>query len=292
MLAELIATPGVEEIVAQRGRTGVMALHGGLEEQTADIAIEVAIPPPARCELQPEDIPLEVVHDDADIVVVNKPAGLVVHPAHGHPSGTLVNALLAGPLAPAPDDDPAKPGIVHRLDRDTSGLMVIARTAAARRNLQEQFRARTVDKTYLAVVEGSPPRVGTIDAAVGRDQRDRKRMAVRADGKPARSRYRVLERLPGASLVEVVIETGRTHQIRVHMRSLGHPLVGDKVYGHRRGGGGGPLLSFPRQALHAAGLRFRHPRTGVDMAFRAPLPEDILELLRALRGCGDEPSVV
>jgi 23S rRNA pseudouridine1911/1915/1917 synthase len=250
-------------------------------------------PPPLPAKPQPEAIPFAILHEDSDLIVLDKPAGLVVHPAPGNESGTLVNALLAH----CGDDLPGiggerRPGIVHRLDKDTSGVMVVAKTEFALDKLGAAFAARDLDRAYLALAWGLPaPAAGEIEGAVGRDPRDRKRMAVVArGGKAALTRYRTLRTWQGASLLECRLATGRTHQIRVHLAARGHPLVGDPVYLRRIPGAArlllpgarAPLLDFPRQALHAASLGFRHPRTGTAMAFASPLPPDMTALLAAL----------
>jgi 23S rRNA pseudouridine1911/1915/1917 synthase len=230
---------------------------------------EAALPKPQR-------MPLKIVHEDADIIVIDKPAGLVVHPGAGQPDGTLLNALLAHApkLAGVP-----RAGIVHRLDKDTSGLLVVAKTVEAQADLAKQLAERTVRRIYLAVVQGDPPASGTVDAPLGRDVRSRVRMAVTHRGKPARTGFRVVERFGHAALVECRLETGRTHQIRVHFQHIRHPLVGDPVY--RRGTRHG--MSFPRQALHAAELTLTHPRSRKSMTWRSPLPRDLRRLLQDLR---------
>jgi 23S rRNA pseudouridine1911/1915/1917 synthase len=237
------------------------------------------------CELpaQAEDIALNVVHEDADILVIDKPAGLVVHPGSGNWQGTLLNALLhhAPELASIP-----RGGIVHRLDKDTSGLMVVARTLEAQTALVRQLQARSVRRHYLALVCGEPDSSGVVDAPIGRHPTQRVRMAVvplERHGKEARTHYAVRERLGAVSLVECRLETGRTHQIRVHMTSIGHPLVGDPVYGGRSGRLPAVLADFSRQALHAWRLALIHPRSGLEMAWESPLPEDFETLLRAAR---------
>jgi 23S rRNA pseudouridine1911/1915/1917 synthase len=240
------------------------------------------------------------LYEDADLIVLDKPVGLVVHPAPGQPDGTLVNALLhhcGGTLSGI--GGRLRPGIVHRIDKDTSGLLVVAKSDRAHQGLAAQFKAHTLERRYLAVVRGTPDRadprlahlpgiswepggVLRIEGNIGRHPGDRKRMTVlAADGKPAVTRVRVLERFDGASLVECRLETGRTHQIRVHMSFAGHPLVGDTVYGRRRD----PSLlgSFPRQALHAASLGFVHPVTGAPIRFDRAMPPDMEDLLAALR---------
>ena len=228
---------------------------------------------------QPEAIALSVVHQDAAIIVIDKPAGLVVHPGSGNWSGTLQNALL--------HHDPAlervpRAGIVHRLDKDTSGLMVVARTLQAQTDLVRQLQARTVKRYYYALVRGVVERGGTVDAPIGRHPAQRTKMAVIAGGKPARTHYRVVERFVDCTLVECALETGRTHQIRVHMTSIGHPLVGDPVYG---GGASrvpaGP--AFARQALHARRLGLVHPATGKSMLWKSELPEDMAEVIATAR---------
>jgi 23S rRNA pseudouridine1911/1915/1917 synthase len=246
--------------------------------------VGVDIPPPVTPELLPEAIPLDILHEDADIIVVNKPAGLVVHPAAGHASGTLVNALLAH----CPDltgiGGEKRPGIVHRLDRDTTGVMVAAKNEVALRALVNQFRHRQVTKEYLALVWGhlAPPS-GRAETLIGRSSRDRKKMsATPSSGRPAVTVYRTLEVFAGTSLLSVAIETGRTHQIRVHMAYLGHPVVGDAPYGRQRR----DVLPVPvpaRQMLHAFRLGLKHPRTGKDLTFEAPMPEDMRLLLETLR---------
>jgi 23S rRNA pseudouridine1911/1915/1917 synthase len=224
-------------------------------------------------------MPLKIVHEDADLIVIDKPAGLVVHPGAGQPDRTLLNALLAH--APALAGVP-RAGIVHRLDKDTSGLLVVAKTVEAQASLAAQLASRSMRRVYLAVVQGDPPASGTIDAPLGRDARSRVRMAVTHRGKPARTAFRVVERFGHAALVECRLETGRTHQIRVHLQHIRHPLVGDPVY--RRGTRHG--LSFPRQALHAAELTLQHPSTGKAMTWRSPLPRDMKRLIQQLREGG------
>jgi 23S rRNA pseudouridine1911/1915/1917 synthase len=240
---------------------------------------QVALQPPqvahARAP-QAQRMPLKVVFEDADIIVIDKPAGLVVHPGAGQPDRTLLNALLAH--SPALGAVP-RGGIVHRLDKDTSGLLVVAKTVSAQAELVKQLADRTMGRVYLAVVQGDPPASGLIDAPVGRDVRARTRMAVTHRGKEARTAYRVRERFGRAALVECRLETGRTHQIRVHFQHLRHPLVGDETY--RRGTRHG--IAFPRQALHATELSLRHPRSGEIMTWSAPLPRDMKKLIEELR---------
>ncbi|MCL6450581.1 MAG: RluA family pseudouridine synthase [Acetobacteraceae bacterium] len=248
------------------------------------VAVEVPDPAPARAE--PEPLPLDVVYEDADLLVVNKPRGLVVHPAAGHARGTLVNALLARCPDLAGVGGVLRPGIVHRLDRDTTGLMVVAKNQAAMDGLARQIKARQVRRTYLALVWGCPePPSGRVEAPIARNPRDRKRMAVVAGGRPAATEYEVVERLGPCSLLRLRPETGRTHQLRVHLAHIGHPVVGDPVYGPRRA----PRLGLGGQALHAAVLGFSHPRTGEAVEFDCPLPEDMARALEALRG-GEAPG--
>lgn len=240
--------------------------------------LDVRIPPPEPTDLVPEPIPLRVVYEDADVIVIDKPAGLVVHPAPGHPRGTLVNALLAR-YPELSVGGSLRPGIVHRLDRDTSGLMVIGRHDTAHRFLQEQMKQGEVHKAYLVLVDGHlPERTGTIDAPIGRHPRRRKEMAVVPNGRPARTLYRVLEELGPYSLVEATLATGRTHQIRVHFAHIGHPVLGDPTYGRRAG-----ALGLPRQFLHAFRLGFRLPSDGAYREFESPLPEELAVVLNRLR---------
>ena len=242
--------------------------------------VELA-PPPAHDARMPraQRMPLDIVFEDRDLIVINKPVGLIVHPGAGNPDRTLMNALLAH--QPALRQVP-RAGIVHRLDKDTSGLLVVAKNLTAQARLAEQLAARSVKRTYLAVVHGDPLARGTIDAAIGRDTRVRTRMAVSERGKQARTNYRVLERFGKAALLECRLDTGRTHQIRVHLQHIRHPIVGDPVY--RRGTR--PGIAFARQALHAAELELAHPRSGKRMHWCAPLPEDMTALLARLRHDG------
>ena len=252
--------------------------------------VTLVVPPPVDETPQAQAIPLQVAYEDEHLIVVDKPAGLVVHPAPGNPDRTLVNALLAHCGASLSGiGGVRRPGIVHRLDKDTSGLMVAAKHDTAHRGLSEQFATRRLSRTYRAVVWGVPrPAQGRIEGAIGRDPRNRKRMAVRmSGGKTAITHYRVLKPLdPLWSLVECRLETGRTHQIRVHMAHRGHPLVGDALYGgaKRRGideRGHKTLALCPRQALHAAALSFVHPVSGAALAFESPLPADFHALITA-----------
>jgi 23S rRNA pseudouridine1911/1915/1917 synthase len=252
--------------------------------------IVIEFPDPAPEHLVPEAIPLQIVHEDAAFLVVSKPAGLVVHPGAGRRTGTLVHALLSLEVGLSTAGGSGRPGIVHRLDRDTSGLLVVARNDAAHRNLAAQFEARKVVKLYDALVWGRPaPAKGRIEAPLGRHPVARTRMAVRAGGRSAITEYRSVESLGALTLLEVGILTGRTHQIRVHMKHLGHPIVGDAEYGGARRAGlrdaelRAALESFDRLALHARRLEFLHPLSGEPLRFEAPLPGDFAELLRHLR---------
>jgi len=252
--------------------------------------IDVAVPPPEPSGIEPEAGALRVLHQDESLIVIDKPAGLTVHPGAGRPTGTLVHRLLAH----FPDLEgvggPGRPGIVHRLDKDTSGVLVVARTQAAYRSLQEAFSSRRVDKRYLALVYGAPePPDGRVDAPIGRHPDRRTRMAVRPDGRSALSRYRTLAAARGLALLEVDIATGRTHQIRVHLKSIHHPIVGDPTYGEARWKSldprvRRPLSAFPRPALHAWTIAFDHPATGARVAFEAPVPDDLRELWDRVTG--------
>ena len=244
--------------------------------------VSLALEPEARdAAAEAEAIELEIVHEDAALLVLNKPAGLVVHPGSGNWQGTLLNGLLHHhpPLAGIP-----RAGIVHRLDKDTSGLLVVAKTLEAQTDLVRQLQARTVARRYLALVHGMVARDGSVDAPIGRHQSQRTRMAVTEHGRAARTHYRVLERHARATLLECSLDTGRTHQIRVHLQSIGHPLVGDPVYRAGRGAAAGPevglLASFKRQALHAYRLGLAHPVSGAAMQWEAPVPQDMRSLLR------------
>lgn len=264
---------------------------------TAGDLITVAVPAPEDCAVEPEPIPLDVLYEDADLLVINKPAGMVVHPAAGNWHGTLVNALLYHCPSLAGGDGAPRPGIVHRLDKDTSGVILVAKNDAVRQALQAQFKARTVHKTYLALVHGWPaPERGQIDAPIGRDPRHRQRMAVvSADqGRPATTLYEVIAHYRGRVRAETYALTacrpltGRTHQIRVHLASIRHPIVGDELYGGRRK----PALGCPRQFLHAERIRFRLPDAGAEMECVAPLPGDLRGVLDGLCRLQVTPSEV
>ena len=254
-------------------------LGGEQVELRAEIEVQTAC--------RPEDIPLDILYEDEALLIVNKPAGLVAHPAAGHRDGTLQNALLhhAPQLAGIP-----RSGIVHRIDKDTTGLLMVAKTLQAHKSLVDQLQARSIDREYLALAQGYLTAGGTVDEPIGRHPTDRKRFAVREDGKPSVTHYRISERLPGHTLLRVKLETGRTHQIRVHMLHIRHPLLGDPVYGGRLrllpGGDqalGDILRGFRRQALHAEKLGLEHPDTGEWCEWRVDMPQDLQILLEALR---------
>lgn len=278
--------PGLSRSAAQRLIKSGQVLVNGLPSKASHYPLEgdlIRVQLPSRAPLVPmaERIPLRILFEDEYLLVVDKPAGLVVHPGPGHASGTLVNALLAYRSAVADADlDPQRPGIVHRLDRDTSGVLVVATTREAQSALQEQFRSRRVEKTYLVLVHGRlAPEEAAIDAPIGRDPRDRKRMKVVAEGgRYARTEYRVREYLPGCTLAKAKPLTGRTHQLRVHFASVGHPVVGDRVYGRRC-----RQIKAPRQLLHAWRLAFAHPVTGEELRFATDAPADFCEVLEGLR---------
>lgn len=248
--------------------------------------VRVEVPPPAPTALQPEEMPLDVRYDDDHIIVLNKPAGLVVHPGAGNFSGTLVHGLLArypdlAELAEEDEENDDRVGIVHRLDKDTSGLMVIARTTEALRALNQQFMNRTVDKLYIAMTERVPKTLtGLIDAPIARDPRNRRRMAVQANGRPAQTQYEVydVDFTGGQALLRLKLFTGRTHQIRVHLAFIGAPVVGDALYGFRK-----RRIALDRHFLHAAQLAFDHPISGRRLTFEAPLPPELVRVIDALR---------
>ncbi len=259
--------------------TAVSKNHRAQEGET----ISFTPPEPEPALPSPTDIPLDVRYEDDYLLVVSKPAGLVVHPAAGHYEDTLVNALLHRYPGLATGEDEMRPGIVHRLDKLTSGLMLVARTPASRDRLVEMMQERQIHREYLALVKGTfPSREGTIDAPIGRDPRNRKKMAVtESGGREALSRFKVVEALHEASLLEVALDTGRTHQIRVHLAFIGHPVVGDSVYGKR--GRLEEIAGLDRQFLHAFRLSLPHPTTGVPLEFTDPLPRDLEEALQKLR---------
>ena len=238
--------------------------------------ISLVKPEPQSLELTPENIPLDIVYEDDDMIVVNKPQGMVVHPAPGHPDHTLVNALLYhSPLSTI--NGTFRPGIVHRIDKDTSGLLMVAKNDLAHQSLAEQLRNKTNKREYLALVYGQIKEdEGTIDAPLGRNPQDRKKQAVVKGGRHAVTHFKVIKRYDNFTLVKCILETGRTHQIRVHMKYIGHPLVGDPLYGPRK------VIGKDGQFLHAALLGFKHPRTGKEMVFEAPLPENFQKMLDKL----------
>lgn len=268
----------VQDLIAQ----GLVQVNGHVcrrasKRLAAGDCIVASIPPPPKGRPEPEDIPLDIVYEDAAVIVVNKPRGMVVHPAPGHDSGTLVHGLLAYDPSLAGVGETDRPGIVHRLDKETSGLIVVARNAAAHRYLIAQLKARTVGRYYLAFVQGVvPDERWTVDAPIGRDPVRRQRMAVVPTGKPAVTHFETVETYNAASLVRADLVTGRTHQIRVHMAHVGHPVIGDVRYGAAKG-------VFAGQALHAYRLTLRHPETGRLLDLQVPLPEDLVELQRRLR---------
>ncbi len=279
----------VKALIAEgRVRVGGSTVSAGSSRKYEGLSFTLDLPPPVPIDLQPEDIPLEVVFEDAHLIVIDKPAGLVVHPAPGHPGGTLVNALLfhcAGSLSGIGGE--TRPGIVHRIDKDTSGLMVAAKSDLAHRGLAALFKAHDIDRHYLAITDGVPmPLAGKVDAPLGRAPNDRKKMAVvePGQGKQAVTHYAVRQGLRSAALVDCTLETGRTHQVRVHMAHIGHPLIGDPLYGRRpKKSMAAERKAFSRQALHAAVLGFIHPMTGQKLRFESPIPGDMQELFRALR---------
>ena len=246
--------------------------------QIGDI-IEINIPKPRDAKIKPEDIPIEIVYEDNDIVVVNKPKGMVVHPANGNPNGTLVNAVMAackGTLSGIGGE--IRPGIVHRLDKDTSGLLIIAKNDKAHINMSNQIKNREVRKKYIALVRGIVNEdEATINMPIGRSTKDRKKMSVRKDGKEAITHFRVIKRYNKYTLLEIKIDTGRTHQIRVHMAEIGHPVVGDMVYSN-----GKNEFGIEGQMLHAKSLEFKHPVTGKMMNLEADLPQYFKEVLNEL----------
>ena len=264
--------------------SGEVAVNGETAGKSYKLAggedIAVTLPEPEPVEAVPQDIPLDVVYEDADVIVVNKPRGMVVHPAPGHPDGTLVNALLyhcAGTLSGI--GGALRPGIVHRIDRDTSGLIIAAKNDAAHQYLSAQLADHTLARTYECIVVGKLREDrGTVDAPIARHPTDRKRMAVVAGGREAVTHWEVIARYPGYTHVRCRLETGRTHQIRVHMAYIGHPILGDTVYGAKK-----DVPGLTGQCLHAVGLRFLHPRTHEVMELSCPLPEEFTRMLQKIR---------
>jgi 23S rRNA pseudouridine1911/1915/1917 synthase len=264
-------------------KDGLLSVNGkvvkGNYRLQEDDEVVLQVPPAREVDIQAEAIPLNVVYEDSDVIVVNKPRGLVVHPAPGHYSGTLVNALLHHCHDLSGINGVLRPGIVHRIDKDTSGLLMAAKNDKAHESLAHQLKEHTVTRRYVALVHGViPHEKGTIDAPIGRDPKNRQQMAVVFEhSKPAVSHFVVLERFKEYTLVELKLETGRTHQIRVHMKYIGHPLVGDPKYGPKN------PFAIQGQALHAKTLGFIHPTTGEYMEFHAPLPDDMEAILEQLR---------
>ena len=264
--------------------SGEVAVNGRAVSKSYKLAggedIAVTLPEPEPVEAVPQDIPLDVVYEDADVIVVNKPSGMVVHPAPGHPDGTLVNALLhhcAGTLSGI--GGALRPGIVHRIDRDTSGLIIAAKNDAAHQYLSAQLADHTLARTYECIVVGALREDrGTVDAPIARHPTDRKRMAVVAGGREAVTHWEVITRYPGYTHVRCRLETGRTHQIRVHMAYIGHPILGDTVYGAKK-----EVPGLTGQCLHAVGLRFLHPRTHEVVELSCPLPDEFTRMLQKIR---------
>ena len=264
--------------------SGEVAVNGRAVSKSYKLAggedIAVTLPEPEPVEAVPQDIPLDVVYEDADVIVVNKPSGMVVHPAPGHPDGTLVNALLyhcAGTLSGV--GGALRPGIVHRIDRDTSGLIIAAKNDAAHQYLSAQLADHTLARTYECIVVGALREDrGTVNAPIARHPTDRKRMAVVAGGREAVTHWEVIARYPGYTHVRCRLETGRTHQIRVHMAYIGHPILGDTVYGAQK-----EVPGLTGQCLHAVGLRFLHPRTHEVMELSCPLPDEFTRMLQKIR---------
>ena len=264
--------------------SGEVAVNGRAVSKSYKLAgdedVAVTLPEPEPVEAVPQDIPLDVVYEDADVIVVNKPSGMVVHPAPGHPDGTLVNALLyhcAGTLSGV--GGALRPGIVHRIDRDTSGLIIAAKNDAAHQYLSAQLADHTLARTYECIVVGKLREDrGTVDAPIARHPTDRKRMAVVAGGREAVTHWEVIARYPGYTHVRCRLETGRTHQIRVHMAYIGHPILGDTVYGAKK-----EVPGLTGQCLHAVGLRFLHPRTHEVVELSCPLPDEFTRMLQKIR---------
>lgn len=259
------------------------AVKAGQKLKAGD-TVEIEIPEPTQVDIVAQDIPIDIVYEDADIAVINKPKGMVVHPAAGNPDGTLVNALMFHLSGLSGIGGEIRPGIVHRIDKLTSGLIVVAKNDAAHISLAQQIKEHTARRTYLALVEGNIKEdSGTVDAPIGRHRTDRKRMAVVADGRPAVTHWSVLHRFGEYTLLREELETGRTHQIRVHMAYIKHPVAGDTVYGRSK-----PVLGLDGQALHAYRLQLAHPRTGETMVFEAEPPDEFLQALRRLGWDGKE----
>ena len=262
--AQKLIDEGLIKINGQPGRASQKLDYGS--------TVDITVPPPVPSELIAQNIPLKILYEDNDLLVVDKPAGMTVHPAAGHHEGTLVNAVL-GHIPDIKTGDIERPGIVHRLDKDTSGLILVAKNPVAHMKLADQFKDREVSKIYLALVNGHlTPETGIIDAAIGRDPRNRKRMAVTRHGRAAQTEYLVVKYIGNYTLLEAKPKTGRTHQIRVHLSAIGFPIVGDPVYGTKT-----DILS--RQFLHAYKLRFKLPSSGEHVSFESELPEDLRDAL-------------
>ena len=278
-------TPFSRSRIVSLMEEGALLVNGETESKAArkteeGMRLLLKIPETRPVNIVPQDIPLDILYQDADVVIVNKPSGMVVHPAAGNESDTLVNALLYHVHDLSGIGGEIRPGIVHRLDKDTSGLILIAKNDAAHTALSKQFKQRTMEKHYRAVAHGSFAKPeGLIDAPIGRHPVDRNKMAVVANGKPSRTEWHVLEQLHGATYLDVHLLTGRTHQIRVHMLSVGHPLLGDKIYAPNLK----TAVRVPRLMLHAYSLAFTHPTTGERLTFCAPLPAAFEETLQKLR---------
>jgi len=283
-IAETMDMPGLSRTQVQEWiKAGAASVNGKTVKANYKLALGdvlvINIPESEDANIDPEDIPLEVVYEDSDVIVINKPRGLVVHPAPGHSSGTVVNALMHHCKDLSGINGMLRPGIVHRIDKDTTGLLMAAKNDLAHVSLAEQLKEHSVTRKYIALVHGNVPHdQGTIDAPIGRDRNDRKLFTVTEhNSKPAVTHFVVLERLGDYTLLELQLETGRTHQIRVHMKYIGHPMAGDPVYGRNK------TVALDGQALHAAVLGFTHPRTGERLLFEAPLPEDFEHVLASLK---------
>ena len=264
-------------------QSGDLLLNGRETQAKAKLRpgdiVSITLPPPAICDIVPQDIPLDIVYQDEDIAVINKPKGMVVHPAAGNPDGTLVNAIMYHIKDLSGVGGELRPGIVHRIDRMTSGLLVIAKNDEAHNFLSDELKTHAVSRVYYCLCDGNfREDSGTVDAPIARSKNDRKKMAVDPDGRSAVTHWRVLERFGDVTYLKVELETGRTHQIRVHMSYIKHPIIGDEVYGRAKN-----RLGIVGQALHAGELRLKHPRTGESMTFTAPLPEEFEAALTKLR---------
>jgi len=281
-VTEISRTQAQDLLEAGHGLVSGRQVKSNYKLREGDV-VTLTIPAPEAVRIIPEDIPLEVRYEDADVIVVNKPRGMVVHPAVGHGTGTLVNALMFHCKDLSGINGELRPGIVHRIDKDTSGLLMAAKNDTAHRHLAEQLREHTVTRKYIAIVHGVMEHdLGTVDAPIGRHQVHRQQMAVQKDGREAITHFQVIERLPKHTVVECKLETGRTHQIRVHMEFIGHPLVGDPKYGNQKRNS--KYKEFIEgQALHAQVLGFEHPRTGEYLEFDTDVPDDMVRLIDMLR---------